>query len=149
MEKVKKDNCRTLEVWDINDESHVFLHDSGTPVGMSRKDEILRSHLSKIKHNIEKNTEDEHDKLKYAMELLKKEVNQLKGLVEENLSGQDRKVVILSNITRDHAKEKILEVIRKQKGISYSEISEKIGLELKKTVEICSELESEGMIKGI
>lgn len=73
------------------------------------------------------------------MEALEKEVKKLTTEIVE-------KVVVLKPITKKEARTKIIRLFKSGKILYYSDIVEKLGIDLPLVVEICNELEKEGII---
>ena len=61
----------------------------------------------------------------------------------------EEQIVQRRTITRDEAKQAIIDLFTQRKELDYVEIMSELGLELKSTIEICRELEKEGKIKAI
>jgi len=61
--------------------------------------------------------------------------------------GEDtEEVTMLRSISREQAKEEIMELLDKSDKLYYSDIAEKLKLDLKEVVEIIEELEAEGEV---
>lgn len=58
-------------------------------------------------------------------------------------------IIELREISRVQAKREILQLIQKSDQIYYSEISDKLRLDIELVVEICHELEKEGLVQGV
>jgi len=56
------------------------------------------------------------------------------------------KVVVLRGISKPQAKKEIIALFAKEKTLYYSDIAERLGLDLQLVVEVCQELEDEGVI---
>lgn len=59
------------------------------------------------------------------------------------------KIVVLREISKEEAEKEILKLFSGGQVLYYSDIAEKLGLDLKLVVEICSELQSKGRIEVI
>lgn len=60
--------------------------------------------------------------------------------------GTEEKVIILREINREEARQEILELFSIERTLYYSDIAEKLQLDLKLVVEICHELEDAGKL---
>jgi alpha-ketoglutarate-dependent taurine dioxygenase len=83
-------------------------------------------------------TEVEHLKQKVAT--LEQEVAQLKATVPEE------SVIVLRSITRDQAKQEMLELFQAGETLFYSDIARRLRIDLPVVVEVCHELIEEGEI---
>ena len=71
---------------------------------------------------------------------------EMKKLVE-HIVDQRPTTMVLRAISRDQAKGEILELFKKtNKTLFYSDVSERLSLDLELVVELCNELEKEGLI---
>ena len=71
---------------------------------------------------------------------------EMKKLVE-HIVDQRPTTVVLRAISRDQAKSEILDLFKRtDKTLFYSDVSERLSLDLELVVELCSELEKEGLI---
>ena len=57
------------------------------------------------------------------------------------------KVIVLRGITREEAKAEIIDLFATEETLYYSDISERLGIDLEMVVEICRELKAEGAIR--
>ena len=64
--------------------------------------------------------------------------------LEENSVG---KVIVLREITKEEAKREIIDLFATEETLYYSDISERLCIDLEKVVEICRELKAEGAIR--
>lgn len=74
--------------------------------------------------------------------------------IEERLASIEasipkEKVVVLRELTHEEAEREILELFSKGQTLYYSDIAERLGLDLKLVVEICNELQSRGEIQVV
>lgn len=77
---------------------------------------------------------------------LQKEVIGLKGEIQ-NIKKKE-KVIVINSISTKQAKKNIQELFNSGEVIYYSDIVEKLGIELKMVVKICNELIRDGIIKN-
>lgn len=77
--------------------------------------------------------------------LLQKENVSLRGAIRE--IGGRQKVIVLREISKDQAKSEIKDLFAKGKTLYYSEVAEKLRLDLQTVVEICNELQQNGEIE--
>ena len=66
------------------------------------------------------------------------------GRLEENLVQQ---VIVLREMTREEAKTEIIDLFACGETLYYSDISERLRIDLEVVVEICRELQAEGAIR--
>jgi hypothetical protein len=66
------------------------------------------------------------------------------GRLEENSVEQ---VIVLREITREEAKTEIIDIFASGETLYYSDISERLRIDLEVVVEICRELQAEGVIR--
>lgn len=64
-------------------------------------------------------------------------------------AGTEEKVIILRELTKEEATEEIRNLFRKGETLYYSDIAEKLGLDLEQVVEICNELVGKGEIGAV
>ncbi len=93
------------------------------------------SHSSKL------TLEKEIDALKQRMTLLESRIEQL-----EASAMTSSEIIVLRTISREEAKQEILELFQAGGSFFYSDISERLRLDLPLVVELCQELENEGEI---
>lgn len=77
------------------------------------------------------------------VEALEKEI---KELAKELTTEIVEKVVVLKPITKKEARAKIIRLFKSGKVLYYTDIVQKLGIDLPLVVEICNELEKEGII---
>jgi dCTP deaminase len=81
-----------------------------------------------------------------VMSFNQKLLGEMKTLVE-HIVGERTRTVVLRTIPREQAKQEILDLFRESKEtLFYSDVSERLSLDLQLVVELCNELESEGRI---
>ena len=80
-------------------------------------------------------------------EKLKALESQVAHLAEATLPVQER-VIILRSITREDAKNEIVRLFQAGDVLDYGDIAERLQIELPLVVDICNELEREGIIGG-
>ncbi len=73
-------------------------------------------------------------------------VNEIKKLVEHITSYQTESTVVLRSLDRDQARKEIEGLFKKGETLYYSDVAERLGLDLEVVVDICSELEDKGII---
>ena len=73
-------------------------------------------------------------------------VNEIKKLVEHITSYQTKSTVVLRSMDRDQAMKEIEGLFKKGETLYYSDIAERLGLDLEVVVDICNELEDKGII---
>lgn len=56
-------------------------------------------------------------------------------------------VIVLREITREEAKTEIIDIFASGETLYYSDISERLRIDLEVVVEICRELQAEGVIR--
>lgn len=61
----------------------------------------------------------------------------------------EEEIVQRKTITRDEAKQAVIELFAQKKELDYAGIMSELGLDLKLIVEVCGELEKEGKIRAI
>ena len=83
----------------------------------------------------------EVERLKVKVAALEQEVAQLKA------SASDEQVILLRSITREQAKQEILELFQSGQTLYYSDIAQQLRLDLPLVVEICQELYEGGDIE--
>ena len=81
------------------------------------------------------------DQLEARVAELEREVEELRG----NLP--DEEVIVLRTVTREQAKEEIRGIFASGETLYYSDIAERLSIDLELVVEICEELETEGDIE--
>lgn len=79
------------------------------------------------------------------VEHLRSEVAELRSRVAA-LEDSNGRVIVLRSVDRDQAKREILELFRSGETLYYSDISERLRIDLVLVVEICQELGEEGEI---
>ncbi len=63
------------------------------------------------------------------------------------IASERSQIVVLRAVPREHAKQEILNLFRESKEtLFYSDVCERLKLDLQLVVELCNELESEGRI---
>jgi dCTP deaminase len=73
-------------------------------------------------------------------------LKEMRNLVE-HIVGERVQTVVLRSIPREQAKQEILDLFRQSKtSLFYSDIAEKLALDLEIVLELCTELENEGQI---
>lgn len=73
-------------------------------------------------------------------------ITEMKKLVEY-IVGDRPRTVVLRSISRDQAKEEILDLFQKETGPHfYSDVAQRLNLDLELVVELCNELEKAGQI---
>ncbi len=71
---------------------------------------------------------------------------EMKALVE-HIAGEKSQTVVLRTIPREQAKQEILDLFKNSKEtLFYSDVAQKLGLDLQLVVELCNELERDGHI---
>jgi DNA-binding MarR family transcriptional regulator len=83
----------------------------------------------------------EIEQLRARVAALEQEVSQLKA------SPSDEQVIVLRSITRDQAKQEILELFQSGETLFFSDIAKRLNIDLPLVVEICQELREEGEIE--
>jgi hypothetical protein len=83
----------------------------------------------------------EVERLKVKVAALEQEVAQLKA------SASEEPVIVLRSITREQAKGEILELFQSGQTLYYSDIAQRLRLDLPLVVEICQELRDAGEIE--
>lgn len=87
------------------------------------------------------NLSTEIEQLKVKVAALEQEVARLKSAT------QDEPVIVLRSVTREQAKQEILELFQSGETLFYSDIARRLGLDLPQVVEICEELRDAGEIE--
>lgn len=83
---------------------------------------------------------------------MEERIMQRLDLLEQRIIEHDRddasseEVILLRSISREQAKEEIMGLLDKSDKLYYSDIAEKLKLDLKEVVEIIEELEAEGEV---
>jgi len=80
--------------------------------------------------------------LKERVKILEKEVQSLSQtahLVQE-------KVIVLRTLTREEAKQEIIQLFKTGETLDYGDVAERVRIDLPLVVEICNELQNEGLI---
>lgn len=73
-------------------------------------------------------------------------LTEMKTLVE-HISGEKPQTVVLRTVPREQAKQEILDLFKNSKEtLFYSDVAQRLGLDLQQVVELCNELENEGHI---
>lgn len=80
--------------------------------------------------------------LKQRLQLLESVVDQLLS----SKSATEQRVILLRTLTRDEAKEEIVQLFQSGETLDYGDIAVKLQIELPFVVDICNELEREGLI---
>jgi hypothetical protein len=85
-------------------------------------------------------------------EIIKKETTHRFELLEDRIkkieaSIPKQKTIILREVTREEAKSEIEQLFRKSNILYYSDIAEKLRIDLELVVDICEELVKEGKVK--
>ena len=70
----------------------------------------------------------------------------LPSLMEASQRGVEERVIVLRTLTKERAKQEILQLFQDGNVHDYGDISERLSLDLQLVVEICNELEREGRI---
>jgi len=70
----------------------------------------------------------------------------LPSLMEASQRGVAERVIVLRTLTKERAKQEILQLFQDGNVHDYGDISERLSLDLQLVVEICNELEREGRI---
>ena len=83
----------------------------------------------------------EIEQLRARVAALEQEVSQLKA------SLSDEQVIVLRSITRDQAKQEILELFQSGETLFFSDIAKRLNIDLPLVVEICQELREDGEIE--
>ena len=74
-------------------------------------------------------------------------VTEIKKLVEHMVGQQRVSTVVLRSLSRDQAKQEILDLFKSTTGpLFYSDIAERLQMDLEQVLEITNELEREGVI---
>jgi DNA invertase Pin-like site-specific DNA recombinase len=60
-----------------------------------------------------------------------------------------QKIIVLREISKDEARKEIIALFSNGETLYYSDVAEKLRLDLQTVVEICSELQSEGEIEKV
>ena len=81
------------------------------------------------------------ERLKAKVAALEQEVAQLKA------SASDEQVIVLRNVTKAQAKQEILELFQSGEMLFYSDIAQRLKLDLPLVVDICQELRDAGEIE--
>jgi len=104
----------------------------GSVAGLSQKfDDFLASY-----------TRENNKTAEFNRSLLK----EMKTLVEHIL-GERVQTVVLRSIPKDQARQEILDLYKKSEGsLFYSDVAERLALDLEVVLELCTELENEGKI---
>ena len=85
---------------------------------------------------------------KFSSEDLRVLKEQLKDELRTELKSTAEHLIVLTPTTRKEAKDKIIALIKSKEGLYYSDIAQKLGLDLEVAVGLCSELEREGSIRA-
>lgn len=152
----------------VSGKTSTVLHQDTSSIGPLRTpteiapqvlDQIVARVESIYGHIIEKTTERFLDGfvmegmtgLENRIELLEQTIDELKrqltDLNERLLeSATEEKVIVLREITKEEAREEIRNLFKRGKVLYYSEIAERLRLDLELVVEICNELMEKGEI---
>jgi cell division protein FtsB len=100
------------------------------------------SRLKPVRHWLmTMNLQAEIEPLRARVAALEQKVSQLK------VSPSDEQVIVLRSITRDQAKQEILELFQSGETLFFSDIVQRLRIDLPLVVEICQELREEGEIE--
>ncbi|NQU07967.1 MAG: hypothetical protein HQ583_05345 [Candidatus Abyssubacteria bacterium] len=159
-ETVWTEQEESLSVWCSSGESVLVIGEHDTVV--TEKRTVLESYLSKAASVFTKKfgadnpaielLKRENLKLSSENRKLKKsldEVGNRLGIVEAQISELvgEEKIIVLREVTRDEAKEEIKELFETGQTLFYSDIADKLRIDLELVVEICQELQNEGAIE--
>jgi cell division protein FtsB len=86
------------------------------------------------------NLQAEIEPLRARVAALEQKVSQLK------VSPSDEQVIVLRSITRDQAKQEILELFQSGETLFFSDIVQRLRIDLPLVVETCQELHEEGVL---
>lgn len=89
----------------------------------------------------------ENVRLRRDINALIQKVSELITLLCEDYANRAENLIVLREIPRDQAKKEIAELFQKSKSLYYSDIAERLRLDLELVVELCSELGREGKVK--
>ena len=95
---------------------------------------VLHSNLPRTIHEMQTNIEE-----------LERRVAELEETVQH--LDYEEEVIELRSLTREQAKEEILDIFQSEDTLFYSDIAKRLGIDLQLVVEICQELEEEGDIE--
>lgn len=114
--------------------------------GLDFKSEEFRADLDEEEKILGRIEEKIKDSVSTVSTLLTKRVEALEKKIKELSTEIVEKVVVLKPITKKEARAKIIRLFKSSKILYYSDIVEKLGIDLPLVVEICDELEKEKII---
>jgi len=80
----------------------------------------------------------------FALQEELRQARQKLAELKNRLSGEE--VMVVRDITKEEAKEEIRQLFSKGQTLYYSDIVKELGLDLELVVDVCNELESEGVV---
>ena len=109
---------------------------------LSKNIEVVASLGQKLDRFIESHDKQTEKIMRHNTKL----VNEIKRLVEYISTHQKEPTVILKTISREEAVKEIEELFKKEGTLYYSDIADRLRLDLELVVDICNELEAKGII---
>lgn|GEM_PF-1410837 len=90
---------------------------------------------------------EENVRLRHEISSLVGKLSDLVALIQEDYSPKAESLIVLREVPRREAKKEILQLFRECGPLYYSDIAERLRLDLELIVDLCSELEKERKIK--